>query len=227
MTHGMSLSGSYTFAKSIDNASSIGGSGTVVAQNDLDLAAERGLSSFDRTHRAAVNYSVDLPFGENRHWLSTNNLASHILGSWQWTGNFTVQSGVPYTARVIGAISDVASGVNGTLRANLTGQPISLANPTLGEWFNTAAFVAPPPGQFGDAGRNTIRGPSTWGFNMSLSKTIQLGDVRGLDLRVQANNVFNTPQYTGIDTVVNHRTFGQVISVGNMRQLQLYARFHF
>ena len=227
MSHGMSLSGSYTFSKSIDNASSIGGSGSVVAQNDLDLAAERGLSSFDRTHRASVNYSMDLPFGENRHWLSTNNLASHILGSWQWTGNFTLQSGVPYTARVLGAISDVASGVNGTLRADLTGQPITVPNPTLGEWFNTAAFIAPPAGQFGNAGRNTIRGPTTWNLNMSLSKTIQLGDVRGLDLRVQASNVLNTPQYTGIDTVVNHRTFGQVISVGNMRQLQLFARFHF
>lgn len=227
MSHGMSLSGSYTFSKSIDNASSIGGSGSVVAQNDLDLGAERGLSSFDRTHRASVNYSMDLPFGENRKWLSTSNLASHILGAWQWTGNFTVQSGVPYTARVLGAISDVASGVNGTLRADLTGQPITVPNPTLGEWFNTAAFIAPPPGQFGDAGRNTIRGPTTWNLNFSLMKTIQLGDVRGLDLRVQASNVLNTPQYTGIDTVVNHRTFGQVISVGNMRQLQLFARFHF
>lgn len=227
MSHGMSLSGSYTFSKSIDNASSIGGSGNVVAQNDLDLAAERGFSSFDRTHRASVNYSMDLPFGENRHWLSTNNLASHILGDWQWTGNFTVQSGVPYTARVLGAISDVASGVNGTLRADLTGQPISVSDPTLARWFNTAAFIAPLAGQYGDAGRNTIRGPTTWNLNMSLSKTIQLGDVRGLDLRVEARNVFNTPQYTAIDTVVNHRTFGQVISVGNMRQLQLSARFHF
>lgn len=227
MSHGMALGASYTFSKSIDNASSIGGSGSVVAQNDQDLRAERGLSSFDQPHRLSVNYTYELPFGENRHFLSTNNLASHILGDWQWMGTFTYASGFPYTARVLNAISDVSSGVNGTLRADLTGQPISLADPSLGEWFNTAAFVAPPPGQYGDAGRNTIRGPHQIGFNMSLSKNIQLGDVRGLELRVQANNVFNMPQYTAIDTVVNSRTFGQVVGVGSMRKLTLLARFHF
>ncbi len=227
MSHGLGLGASYTFSKSIDNASSIGGSGSVVAQNDLDLAAERGLSSFDQPHRLSVNYTYELPFGENRHFLATNNLASHILGDWQWMGTFTFASGLPYTARVLNAVSDVASGVNGTLRANLTGQPIALSNPTLGEWFNTAAFTIPAAGQYGDAGRNTIRGPHTLAFNMSLSKNIQLGDVRGLELRVQANNVFNMPQYSGIDTVVNSPTFGQVISVGSMRKLTLFARFHF
>ncbi len=227
MAHGMALSGSYTFSKSIDNASSIGGSGSVVAQNDLDLAAERGLSSFDQPHRVSVNYVLELPFGENRRFLSSQSFAAKLLGAWQWSGTYTYGSGVPYTARVLGAVSDVASGVNGTLRADLTGQPISLANPSLAGWFNTAAFTVPPPGQYGDTGRNTIRGPHTSSFNMSLSKNIPLSDVRGIELRVQANNVFNTPQYTGIDTVVNSRTFGQVISVGSMRKLTLFARFHF
>jgi hypothetical protein len=227
MSHGLGLGASYTYSKSIDNASSIGGSGSVVAQNDLDLAAERGLSSFDQPHRLSVNYSYELPFGENRHFLATNNFVSHILADWQLAGNFTFASGLPYTARVLNSISDVSSGVNGTLRASLTGQPISLSDPSLGEWFNTAAFVAPPSGQYGDAGRNTIRGPHQFGLNMSLSKNIQLGDVRGLELRVAANNVFNTPQYTRIDTVVNSRTFGQVVGVGSMRKLTLFARFHF
>ncbi|HEY5164107.1 MAG TPA: carboxypeptidase regulatory-like domain-containing protein, partial [Terriglobales bacterium] len=120
-----------------------------------------------------------------------------------------------------------ASGVNGTLRASLTGQPITLDHPTLGEWFNTAAFTIPPAGQYGNAGRNTIRGPHTLGFDMSLSKNIPLGDVRGLELRVEARNVFNMPQYASIDTAVNSRTFGQVKSIGSMRKLQLFARFHF
>src|SRR6185437_3752160 len=113
-----------------------------------------------------LNYSYELPFGENREWLRNSNVASHIFGDWQWTGNFSYASGVPYTARVIGAISDVASGVNGTLRADVTGQPLSVANPSIQEFFNTAAFVAPPPGQYGDAGRNTIRGPHSLAFNM-------------------------------------------------------------
>ena len=227
MSHGISLGGSYTFSKSIDNASSIGGSGGVVAQNDQDLRAERGLSSFDQPHRFSLDYTIELPIGENKLLLPNHGALTKIFGDWQWSGNFTRASGIPYTARVVGSAADVARGTNGTLRASLTGQPIAVDNPTLLQWFNPAAFVAPAPGQFGNSGRNVIRGPSTTAFNMSLSKNFPLGDVRGLELRVQANNVFNMVQYTGIDTNLNSRTFGQVISVGSMRRLQLFARFHF
>ena len=227
MAHGISVGGTYVFSKSIDNASSIGGGATVVAQNDLDLAAERGLSSFDQRHRLTADYTVQLPFGDNRRWLASPGVANRLFGDWQWQGSFTVASGFPYTARVLGSYSDVASGVNGTLRADATGEPIALANPTLGEFFNTAAFTLPAAGQFGNAGRNTIEGPRTLSFNMSLAKEISLGEMRGLEVRLQGNNVFNTPQWSAIDTVVNSPTFGRVTSVGSMRTVQLLARFHF
>jgi hypothetical protein len=63
MRHGLSLGGTYTYSKSIDDASSIGGGATVVAQNDLDIVAERGLSSFNQTHRLVADYVYELPFG--------------------------------------------------------------------------------------------------------------------------------------------------------------------
>ncbi len=228
MSSGLSVGGTYTFSKSIDNASSIGGGTTVVAQNDQDLAAERGLSSFDQRHRLSVDYVFELPFGQNKRWLASDNGAlARVFGDWQWSGNVAIASGLPFTARVLGNVADVARGTNGTLRADVTGLPIVIANPSVAEWFNTAAFVVPPFGQFGDAGRNTIEGPWTYTFNMAMSKNFRLGDVRGLELRVQANNVFNTPQYTAIDTTVNSRTYGRVTSVGAMRRLQMIARFHF
>jgi hypothetical protein len=227
MSHGVSVGGTYVFSKSIDNASSIGGGSTVVAQNDQDLSAERGLSSFDQRHRFSGDYIVQLPFGDNRRWLASPGIANRLFGDWQWQGTFTVASGIPYTARVLGSFADVASGVNGTLRADATGQPVALANPSIAEFFNTAAFTLPLPGQFGTAGRNTIEGPHTLSFNMSLAKEISLGETRGLELRVQGSNVFNTPQWSGIDTVVNSPTFGRVTSVGSMRTLQMLARFHF
>ncbi|MGI9101995.1 MAG: TonB-dependent receptor domain-containing protein [Terriglobales bacterium] len=227
MSSGLSLGGSYTFSKSIDNASSIGGGAGVVAQNDQDLAAERGLSSFDQRHRLTADYVYEFPLGTNKRWLGAGGTLAHIFGDWQWSGNFSLASGFPFTARVLGAFFDVASGVNGTLRANMTGQPIALADPSVAEWFNTAAFTPPPPGQFGDAGRNTIIGPRTWAVNMALAKTINLGETKNLELRWQANNVFNTPQFTGLDTVVNSRTFGQVITAGAMRRMTLLARFRF
>ena len=227
MSHGVSVGGTYVFSKSIDNASSIGGGSTVVAQNDQDLAAERGLSSFDQRHRLSGDYILQLPFGDNRRWLASPGIANRLFGDWQWQGTFTIASGIPYTARVLGSFADVASGVNGTLRADATGQPIALANPSIAEFFNTAAFTLPLSGQFGTAGRNTIEGPHTLSFNMSLAKEISLGETRGLELRVQGSNVFNTPQWSAIDAVVNSPTFGRVTSVGSMRTLQMLARFHF
>ena len=99
MSSGLSIGGSYTYSKSIDNASSIGGGAVVVAQNDLDLAAERGLSSFDQRHRLTADYVYEFPFGTNKRWLSTTTLASRIFGDWQWSGNLSFATGLPFTNR--------------------------------------------------------------------------------------------------------------------------------
>src|SRR5205807_1979419 len=104
----------YTLSKSIDDASSIGGSGAVVAQNDRDLAAERGLSSFDQRHRLSGDFTIDLPFGANKRWFNDNGLMATVLGNWQVNGNVQIASGTPFTARVLASVTDVATGVNGT-----------------------------------------------------------------------------------------------------------------
>jgi hypothetical protein len=226
LTHGIGGGFTYTLARSIDNASSIGGGAAVVAQDDTNLAAERGRSSFDRRHRFAGDFLVELPWGQGRKWLREGWLAS-VLGGWVWSGNVSLESGAPFTARVVGDIADVNRGVNGTLRANVTGQPITLADPTIQRWFNPAAFAVPASGTFGNAGRNTITGPGTFLVNMGLIKNFSLGRPRVISVRVQATNVFNTPQLTGIDAVVNSPTFGQVVRAGAMRTVQLQMRFRF
>ena len=73
------------------------------------------------------------------------------------------------------------------------------------QWFNTAAYSAPSntPGfcdYFGNAPRNSIEGPGTVTNNMALSKTMQLGETRSMEIRATINNVFNTVQYSGVDT---------------------------
>lgn len=227
MHNGVSVGGTYVFSKSIDNASSIGGGATVVAQNDLDLAAERGLSSFDQRHRFTGDYVVELPFGTGKAFLNNPGALSKILGNWMWSGDFTVASGTPFTARVVGDIADVARGVNGTLRADYNGLPIGVSDPTVAHFFNTAAFTVPPFGTFGDAGRNTIIGPGNFVVDMAVSKTFPMKDLMGLEVRAEAVNVFNHANFTAIDTSVNSPTFGQVISVGNMRRMQFTSRFRF
>jgi len=244
MAHGIAISGTYTYSKSIDDASSIGGGGTVVAQNPFDISADRGLSSFDQRHKFTGNWIYELPFGEN-HRFAQRGALSHILGGWQWSGDFTIGSGLYFTPRVLGNSLDIGRGVSGSLRANATGAPIALSNPTTLEWFNTAAFCSPTsslgsstPGSsstcanltgssFGDAGRNTIEGPGQFVFDMNLGKIITIKESRALELRIQAANVFNTVHYTAINTVVNSLTFGEITSAGNMRRITMLARFRF
>lgn len=240
MKNGLSIGGTYVYAKSIDNASSIGGGATVVAQNDLDLAAERGLSSFNQAQKFTGDWLLELPFGSGKRWLDKPSLASRVFGDWTLSGDFTLASGIPLTARVLGNVADVARGTNGTLRADYSGAPIASSNPSLKQWFNTAAFTLPCevdsatgqciPGteHFGTAGRNTIIGPGLISVNMAMSKDIQIKDTLGLQIRVAATNVLNHVNYTGVDTIVNHLlTFGQVTSVGSMRTIQLTTRFRF
>ena len=199
-----------------------------VAQNPFDLAAERGLSSFNQTHRFTADYVYELPFGHDRRWLYNNRLLGTIFGDWQWSGDWTIASGLPFTPRLLGSFTDVNRGTNGTLRPNLVlGEPIALADPSIAAWFNTAAFVAAPPGQYGDARRNSIVGPGTTSFEMAITKMFPLKEARVLEFRAQATNVFNMPQYTTIDTVVNSPTFGRVTAVGAMRQITLTSRFRF
>jgi trimeric autotransporter adhesin len=232
MSKGLGISASYVFSKSIDDASSIGGGGTVVVQNPFYLPGDRGLSSFDQAQKFIGNWIYDIPFGDGRRFVTTGPM-SHVLGGWQWSGSFTIGSGMYFTPRILGASVDINRGVSGSQRANVvTSQPLGISNPTTGEWFNTAAFCVPGPGcpggtTYGDAGRNIILGPAQFTFNMSVNKTIVIRESRSLDLRLTANNIFNTPYFSNINTVVNSLTFGQVTGVSNMRRVSMVARFRF
>jgi hypothetical protein len=226
LTNGLAMGGTYILSRSIDDASSVAGGGGTVAQNDQDLAAERGLSSFDQRHRFSGDFTIELPFGSNKRWFNSGAAAA-ALGNWTLNGNAALASGTPFTARVLASIADVSKGVNGTLRANYNGQPISISDPTAAVFFNTSAFSIPLPGTFGNAGRNTIIGPGTSSMNLGLTKNITFDQTRGLSIQLLASNVFNTVQFASIDTVVNSPTFGQVTAVRPMRRIQLLFRFRF
>jgi hypothetical protein len=227
MRHGLSYGGTYTFSKSIDDASSIGGGGTVVAQNFYDIAAERGLSSFNQTHRFTADYYYELPVGKEKKWLNSDSWAQKIVGGFAWSGSITMASGFPFSPRIFGTSVDLGRGVTGSARPNLVpGQSIQITNPGIEQWFNRQAFTI-PTGPFGDAGRNIIIGPGTISLNMALSKTIQLKEMQSLELRLSANNVFNHPNFSSIDTTLGSLTFGQVVAAGAMRTAQITARYRF
>jgi len=230
--NGLRLGLNYTYSKSIDDASSIGGASGTVVQDLYNLQAERGLSTFDMRHKALLNWTYELPFGDRRHWLNRGGGLAKVLGDWQLSGNGQIQSGLPFTAQLQGNQSNNAGGgAFFSERPNATGLPVSLpgSEQTTLRFFNTEAFAVPPSGEFGNAGRGTITGPGLVNFNASVDRLMTLSREKGrsLDFRVSANNVFNTPNFSGISTVVNSVTFGRVTSVQSMRTLNFSVRLRF
>jgi hypothetical protein len=224
MTSGIALGANYQYSHNIDDASSN-------VQNWQDIPAEEGNSSLDQRHRVSGTYLYELPFGKDKFWV-TSGAGAHILEGFLVSGSFTFATGSPLTPYYPAAVSDVAQGRTGTLRPNR----VPGVSPTAGggsakEWFNTTAFTQPAADAYGNAfgnvSRNSITGPGTVQNDMSLSKTMQLGDMRSMEFRATANNVFNTVQYAGVDASLTSPTAGQVTSAGSMRSFQFTGRFRF
>jgi hypothetical protein len=225
-TNGISGSASYTLSRSWDNTTATGG-GASVAQDDQNLEAEWALSNFDRRHQFSGNLNIELPWGLNRRWLANGGTLAALVGDWSVAATVTVQSGTPLTARCSTCASDVARGIGGTLRADATGQLITVSDPTIDRFFNTAAFAIPEAGTFGDSPRNVIIGPGSRQLNAQFTRDLALGGNRGLSVGIVANNLLNLVNYGTIDTNVNSPTFGQVLSVRGRRTVRLNLRFRF
>ena len=229
LQRGIAMGATYTYSHSIDNASSIGGSGgtgTVVAQNWQNLLAEESNSSFDVRQKLTGNFLYELPFGPDEHWLNTGWVA-HSLNGISLSGTFTLATGEALTPHYEAAAADVARGSTGSLRPDLIpGVSLTAGGGSLGNWFNKNAFVA-PANTYGTASRYSIPGPGTVSVNASLSKTVRFSETRTFEMRATASNVFNTVQYSGVDTTLGSGTYGQVISAAGMRQFTFNARYRF
>ena len=96
--------------------------------------------------------------------------------------------------------------------------------------FNTSLFSLPDLGHVGTASRRFFYGPGMVNFDVALHKSVRLTDSRSLELRLEAFNVFNRGQFYGPASVngnISSASFGQVVSAGAPRLIQLAAKFHF
>jgi hypothetical protein len=222
---GLSANALYTWSKSIDNASTFGGGGNVVAQNDKDLSAERGLSSFDQRHTLNLFYIVGSPIGPNGYLLRHGGWWTRLLSDWNLSGGLTAGSGTPFTARVLGnQANSGGTGSVGSGRAEATGQAVDAG----GRFFNPAAFTLPPAARFGNAGRNTIPGPGFVTLNMALGRSFRLGEERRrLEFRLESQNFTNHVNYSGLATIVNATNYGLPTNTRPMRTVQTTVRYRF
>ncbi len=228
-SHGFNVSSSYTWSKSIDDCS--GSNGSAVAQNDADLGAERALSNTDRRHNFQTSLAYELPIGRNRMFFANaSNKALNFIAGWSFNSSITFSSGTPLTVRYAnsgGSVSGAA--LYNSLRADATGLSTNLprGQRTIGHFFNTAAFAI-PAGQFGTASRNSITGPGTNSVNLSMRKSFALDESnRSVELSWQVQNLFNHPNWSGVNTTVNSNEFGRVTGARGMRSMTANLRIRF
>ncbi len=228
-THGFMMQAIYTWGKSLDDAGSVGGTSATVEQQDGNIHAEYGLSSFDVRDQFRLLSVYQLPFGErNRH--ANHGWSRNLFGDWRLQNVFTWQTGTPYTVLVGGAASDNGTGTNFSLRADQVGNPnVSICGGSPSEFFNTAAFINPAAFAYGNEHRGAVEGPCTISWNMSVGKTFRFGPEQRhrVDARWEVQNLTNTVNYTGVGTSLGSRYFGQVTSAGSMRTMDLMVRFNF
>jgi hypothetical protein len=230
---GLSVLTSYTWSKSLDNASgffpSAGDSN--FPQDSNNVGAERGRSSFDVRHRLSLSYSYDLPIGKGKALLGDHGWLTSFLSGWQTYGIVTLQSGRPFTVALLSEIDNSNTGFanlgfGANDRPNLVGNP-SLADRTPDRWFNTAAFAFPPFGSFGNAGRNILDGPSYHNINASLVKNTMLKESVNLQLRAEFFNLFNRPNFNLPDNFLGSPTFGRIRSAQSPRRIQFGVKLLF
>ncbi len=211
----------YTWAKAIDNAA-LGGTGVMTAQNWQDLRAERSRSNFDQRHVIGFQTQYTTGATSGMGFLTTGRSGA-FLREWTFTTNINFGTGLPITPTFPGAIG--GTGVTGPVRANYTGlDPYDAPG---GLFLNPLAYARPLPGEWGNAGRNTITGPSQLTMNATAGRTFRWGDRVNADLRVDATNVLNHPVFPSWNAVVGNRQFGLPNPAGQMRTIQTSLRMRF
>jgi hypothetical protein len=210
---GLTWTATYTLTSATDNASSFQGFGGATAQNWLDLDAERATSSFEQRHlfRYAITYNTGQGLGGGA--LRTG-WKGKLLNGWNTNWQVTAGSGRPQSP--IYRVTSVA-GITGTVRANLTGEPID-GGPG-GYYANPLAFAPPDPGTWGNALRNSIRGPGQFTTNASFSRSFQVKTRNFVNWNINVTNVFNRVTPSGINTTVGSPQFGLPTGVNQMRRI--------
>jgi Carboxypeptidase regulatory-like domain len=216
---GLTIIASYAWSKSI----ALGDTNNL--QNPSNWAAERAVSVQDMTQHFVGSAVYELPFGRGKafgaHW---NAITNGFLGGWSVGPIVSVNTGMPLNLTVNGNPSN--SGTSGADRPNVIGDWHS-ADPTVQQWFNTAAFLANPKLTYGNAGRNILRGPGLFNLDLAAHKSFKITERVSAQLRLESFNATNTPALGSPNTVVGNPLFGQITTAGTPRDNQIGLKILF
>jgi hypothetical protein len=232
------FSTSYTLSKSLDYVSSLNetGSGPTniagendIPQNPFDRNAEHGPSIFDARHRFVMSGSWELPFF--RH---ASRLPSTVLGNWQVSGIANFSSGTPFTVYDGRDVSQ--QGRAPEISGFAASRPNAIRDPNQGprtveRWFDIGAFQRLDPiadaGQFGNAGRNIVRGPGFGVVDLSLLKNIKIRESKQIQFRAECFNIANHANFFIPENDIDSPNFGRILQAGPPRLLQFALKFMF
>jgi hypothetical protein len=205
-----------------------------------------GLAGYDHTHILTAYWNYNLPRASAL--VNRNKIVAALFDNWQTSGKFKAQSGVPMGVSYGYSPTQDITGSTDSGRMLVVGDPVLPKDQrNFNQAFNTGAFIAPPPAAcqtanapflcWGNASKSVFRGPGINSWDMSLFKNMPFAEGRiRAQLRVEAYNVFNHTQFTGVGTTATfspttgaqtNGTFGQYTSAANPRQLQLALRISF
>jgi hypothetical protein len=217
------LSFSYTYSKSIDQASNLG-----EQINSFNPRLSRNISSWDLPNNFVATYHYDLPVD---YWKK-----NRLTEGWSISGTTRISSGFPvtlYDNSDNSLLGTLGNGVNNDLLDTPVYTPGALqinSNPAKGPAFNTSLFAPEPLGVLGNAPRRFFHGPGIFNFDMQVTKTVRISESKSLDIRAEFFNVFNHSQFYGpgsVDGQVNDADFGQIVSSADPRLVQLAMKFLF
>lgn len=224
--NGLDLMISYTFSKSIDQASSLSD-----PVNPYDFSATRALSAFDLKHNLAATYEYRLPF---------DHFFAHAKGwtrGWAISGITRISSGFPVTISSDGDRSLMGSIPNGVNNKSLDLPDFTPGNLNLNHhpgngrvYFDTSLFSPNAIGTPGSASRRSFYGPGMMNFDLTLRRAFRFAESKILELRLETFNTFNHPQFFGPATVngdINSNLFGRVTNAVPPRLVQLAVKFGF
>ena len=228
LAKGLSFDASYTWSKSLDDASDAGTTNAEynLPQDVYSPALEKALSSFDHRQRATASVLYALPFGKGskgwQHWLARD---------WHVSGIFIAQSGPPFTVNLSSAAGQDVAHI-GLVNGNNLERPNLLGNPNSGpqtpsEWFNTQAFALPSQNTFGSSGRNAVVGPGLANLDISLQKEVSLREKLRLQVRGDVYNSFNHPNFDLPGRIFGASNFGVITSAEDPREFQFAVKLVF
>jgi len=208
-SHGLTFRGVYTFSKALDDGDSLNqttaNNAPGLVSNPFNLAADKGLATYNATHIAVINALYALPFGHGQHFANRmDGWRNGTVGGWSVSSIITAQSGFPFTPQLSYNPSnngDNRNPVRPFINPNFSG-PVVTGNPN--QWFNPNAFLAPPPnsGFYGNLGRDTFTGPGLATWDLSFLKEAKLRERMNFQFRAEIFNLLNRPNFNTPNLIV-------------------------